>query len=144
MGYLYNLIEVIKYLKNNHYCDELFENNSVYQKINDNTRLICELRNNVLYHGTIHGNESRGPTQIENGLNISRNDTLKIIWLTLRCGDFLISQILKKFKEIESKTDEMIEENMYTNKEILFVEAYDDAKAEFTNLIKIQKNNTLN
>ena len=79
IGYLYNLTEVIKFLKNNSYCDDLFESNKLYDEFECNTRLICELRNNIVFHGSVFGNDFRGVQEVLSDLKISRDESIKKI-----------------------------------------------------------------
>ena len=135
VGYLYDLIEVIKFLKNNHHCDDLFESNVIYAEFESNNRLICELRNNIILHGTIQGDSFRGLQHVLTDLNISRDESIKKIWISLRCGMELTNQLLWKFREMPIEKN-IISKTMYSNEDINIIESYFDAKNEFHELTK--------
>ena len=135
VGYLYNLIEVIKFLKNNHHCDDLFESNVEYYEFEINNRLICELRNNIILHGKIKEKSFRGIQQILTDLKISRDECIKNIWIALRCGLEFTNQILYKFQYMRIEKN-IISENMYSDEDINIIENYFDAKNKFHELSK--------
>lgn len=134
VGYLYNLTESITFLKNNHHCDDLFKNNKIYDEFESNIRLICELRNNITFHGEIHGNAFRGLQHILDDLKITKDDSVKKIWISLRCGVELTNQIMWEFRSM-SVEKKVISKSMYSKEEIDIIENYFNAKDEFNKLI---------
>lgn len=133
VGYLYNLTEIINFLKNNSYCNDLFESNKIYDEFKSNTRLICELRNNIVFHGSVLGNNFRGIQHVLSTLNISRDESIKQIWISLRCGLELTNQILFKFSHMEIEKN-IISKSMYSNDTLDIIQNYFNAKTEFDKL----------
>lgn len=130
VGYLYNLTEVIKFLKNNSCCDDLFESNKIHDEFKSNTRLICELRNNIVFHGNVLGNDFRGVQHVLSDLKISRDESVKKIWLSLRCGLELTNQILFKFSHMRIK-ENVILKSMLSDEDIDIIQNFFNAKDEF-------------
>lgn len=134
VGYLYNLTEVIRFLKRHSYCDDLFESNKIFDEFNSNTRLICELRNNIVFHGSIIGNDFRGIQHVLSDLGISTNEYIKKIWISLRCGLELTNQIANKFSHMKIK-ENIISKSMISDDEIEIIQNYFNAKKEFQDLM---------
>lgn len=134
VGYLYNLTEVIRFLKKYSYCDDLFESNQIFNEFDSNSRLICELRNNIVFHGSVIGNDFRGIQHVLDDLGISTNDYIKKIWICLRCGLVLTRQILDKFSHMKIK-ENVISKSMFSEDQIEIIPNYFDAKKEFQDLM---------
>lgn len=135
VGYLYNLIEVIEFLKCNSHCDDLFKSNKIYDEFESNDRLIRELRNNITFHGIISGDNFRGLQQILTDCKISRAEAFKKIWISLRCGSKLTNQILNEFNNM-SLVKKTVSKMFQFDEIIDTTKNYFDAQNEFCELSK--------
>lgn len=133
VGHLYNLTEIIIFLKRNHHCDDLFESNKILDEFDSNTRLICEVRNNIVLHGHIQGKNFRGVNEILSDLSMSREESIKKIWISVRCAIEICIEILNKFSDIPIE-DKIVSPSMNSKEEIDIIQIYFDAKQEFNNL----------
>ena len=130
VGYSYALLEIIDFLKRNNHCDELFLSNRVYEVFNENRRLICELRNNIIFHGKVDGEYFRDLKSILNDLNITKEESLRKIWITLECGSHLSSQILDRFGDYMPQLRSIMQP-MFIDEGIDIIQNYFSAQEEF-------------
>jgi len=131
--HLFNLTEVMKFLKQNFRCQKIFQDNKIYDKFNADTRLICELRNHIVAHGNMSAKYLRGLQHVSDDLKISIERLFKNIWISLRCGLELTQEILFEFKDISTEQNK-IAPSMYYEEEIDKIEIYCNAKNKYNEL----------
>jgi len=131
--YLFNLTEVMKFLKQNFRCQKVFQDNKIYDKFNADTRLICELRNHIVAHGNMSAKYFRGLQHVSDDLKIPIERLVENIWISLRCGLELTQEILFEFQDMSTEQDK-IAPSMYYEEEIDKIEIYCNAKNKYNEL----------